>query len=276
VNVALVRACRRSGTGGSPTAVVPDGPLSDEERRAVPAAAGTSHAVFVSPGPGEVSLRFFTVTGELPACGHGTVAALAVLAERAGTREYEAVLRAGGRTFTGRATGGAGRFEAAFDPGPISLRAGPAAAREAVLSALGLDPAAAGETCVASAGRARMLVPVRDRAVLAGLAPDLTLLRAACDRYGLLGCYVHTTPSPGGHAAARMFAPSIGVAEDIANANGTACLAARLAGRDGIALRVDMGDSLGAPATVTASARPGPNGPVVSVGGTATVTRALG
>jgi predicted PhzF superfamily epimerase YddE/YHI9 len=40
-----------------------------------------------------VSQRFFTAAGELPACGHGTVAALAVLAQRAHAREYEAMLR---------------------------------------------------------------------------------------------------------------------------------------------------------------------------------------
>ena len=53
----------------------------------------------------------------------------------------------------------------------------------------------------------------------------------------------------GGRYAARMFAPSIGVPEDIANANSTACLAAHLAA--GVA--VDMGDSLGRPATITAT-----------------------
>ena len=42
-----------------------------------------------SAGRPNVSLRFFTAAGELPACGHGTVAALAVLARRARAREYE-------------------------------------------------------------------------------------------------------------------------------------------------------------------------------------------
>lgn len=63
-----------------------------------------------------------------------------------------------------------------------------------------------------------------------------------------------------------MFAPSIGVPEDIANANSTACLAADLAGRGVTEIAVDMGDSLGSPATITASARP-----VVRVGGVAEV-----
>jgi trans-2,3-dihydro-3-hydroxyanthranilate isomerase len=276
--VRIVHACQRAGRGGSPTAVVDETSLTDFERRAVPMKAGTSHVVFISTeetGHGRlaVSLRFFTSGGELPACGHGTVAALAVLAERAGTPEYEAVLRAGGRTFLGQAIGGGDRYEATFDPGPVALRTSATAESEPILSALGLGPEQASARCrIASVGRPRMLVQVSDREVLADLAPDMTRLRQACDRLGLLGCYVYSTPSPDGRAAARMFAPSIGVPEDIANANSTACLAAYLAGRGFSALNVDMGDSLGEPATVAATTRPGPQGPLVRVGGTATIT----
>jgi trans-2,3-dihydro-3-hydroxyanthranilate isomerase len=274
----VVHACQRAGEGGSPTAVVDDSPLTDAERCAVPGAVGTSHAVFIAAGeavPGRtlVSLRFFTAVGELPACGHGTVAALAVLAQRAHAREYEAVLRAGGRTFPGQATGDGDRFEAVFDPGPVELRAAVAAERETVVSALGADPGTVvGGCCVASVGRPRILVEVIDREVLATLVPDMTRLREACDRLGLLGCYVYSTPSAGRRVAARMFAPSIGVPEDIANANSTACLAAYLAGRGLPALQADMGDSLGQPSTITATVRPGRGGPLVRVGGSATIT----
>ncbi|MFI6925451.1 PhzF family phenazine biosynthesis protein [Nonomuraea spiralis] len=198
----IVRACVRDGVGGSPTAVLADGPFTEDERRAVPVGCGTSHAVFVSgDGDGPVTLRFFTSEGELPACGHGTVAALA------------------------------------------------------------------GPPVVASVGRPRLLVPVAGRVELAALTPDLDRLRAACDRLGLLGCYVHTVPTADGRVAARMFAPSIGVPEDVANANSTACLAAHLAGRGLTALTVDMGDSLSRPATITAEG--GPQGVSVAVGGLA-------
>jgi trans-2,3-dihydro-3-hydroxyanthranilate isomerase len=249
--------------------VVDETLLSDAERCAVPVAAGTPHVVFISteehrPGRPAVSLRFFTAAGELPACGHGTVAALAVLAERARTREYEADLRSGGRTFLGQATGGGGdRYEAAFDPGPVELRAAATADSEPVLCALGIDPEEASAQCrIASVGRPRMLVQVFDREVLSDLAPDSPRLREACDRLRLLGCYVYSTPSPDGRAAARMFAPSIGVPEDIANANSTACLAAHLADHGFSALDVDMGDSLGEPSTIVATTRPGPGGPL--------------
>ncbi|MEU6141603.1 PhzF family phenazine biosynthesis protein [Streptomyces sp. NPDC047081] len=286
LSVTLVHACLRDGTGGSPTAVVLDEPaLSDEERRRVPLEWGTSHAVYVDRRAPTVSLRFFTAEGELPACGHGTVAALALLASRSeGTSEpgpgagpgYRATLRAAGRVFDGWAERDGDHLTAAFDPGPVDLRAPTEAERTLVLPALGLTPEETGpsQTQVAGVGRERLLVSVPTREHLAALTPDLDRLRAACDRFGLLGAYVYCEPSPEARLAARMFAPSIGVPEDIANANSTACLAAHLALRGFTGITVDMGDTLGSPATITATAHPGPTGLRVHVGGSADVTAA--
>ncbi|MEW1639049.1 PhzF family phenazine biosynthesis isomerase [Streptomyces sp. NPDC093801] len=278
----IVHACLRDGLGGSPTAVVLDEDrLSDEDRRRVPVEYGTSHAVFLRVGGGEraetesspcVRVRFFTSRGELPACGHGTVAALAFLAARAEAEgSYRARFHTAVRVFDGWAVRDGAGTAAAFDPGPVSLRRPTATERASVLSALGIASDAAGsEVRVAGVGRERLLVPVTDRAALAALVPDLDRLRDACDRAGLLGAYVYSPPSPAGTLAARMFAPSIGVPEDVANANSTACLAAHLAGQDVTEIAVDMGDAVGRPATITATAHPGPSGPRIRVGGTAT------
>lgn len=104
--VTIVEACAREGRGGSPTAVLDDAAYTAAERRRIPAAAGTSHAVFIAAGDGEDQtrpshrLRFFTGEGELPACGHGTVAALALLALRYGG-DHRAALHTASRTFEG-------------------------------------------------------------------------------------------------------------------------------------------------------------------------------
>ncbi|MFE0514717.1 PhzF family phenazine biosynthesis protein [Streptomyces sp. NPDC058964] len=279
--VEIVDACLRGGGGGSPTAVLRGVPASEAERRRVPVLLGTSHAVFVcdegrEDGLPVVSLHFATVEGDLAACGHGTVAALTVLAERAGARSFQAVLRVAGTTFTGRAVRNHdGLVEARFETDSIALRAATPAERNSVLPAMGLAPGAVGEACVATLGRPRMLLSVASRLELAALVPDLDRLRDACDRIGLLGCYVYCEPNADGHAAARLFAPSIGVPEDIANANSTACLAARLAHRGITSITVDMGDSLGHPATITAGRTSTPTGPLVHVGGTARIVRRL-
>jgi trans-2,3-dihydro-3-hydroxyanthranilate isomerase len=272
--VTIVDACLREGRGGSPTAVLWDGLLSDALRREVPGLAGASHAVFVTGGGAggfvEVGLRFFTATGELPACGHGTVAALAFLAAEAGRADFGVTLRAGGRVFAGRATH---EGFAEFDPGEVQIRDARVEEYDGVLAALGRDSESlAAELCLASVGRARLLVPIGDPSALAQMRPDFDRLRDACDRLGLLGCYVHSLPSADGRLAARMFAPSIGVPEDIANANSTACLAARLAESGVRRISVDMGDSLNRPATITATAQETGSGVQIRVGGAAKVT----
>lgn len=277
--VAIVHACQRHGRGGSPTAVLDEIELTDAERRAIPATVGTSHAVFIAHGKNtsgrpDVSLRFFTSAGELPACGHGTVAALAVLAD--GAPEYQALLHAGGRSFPGRATARESGYHATFDPGPVELSEPSAADAESILAALGIDRPNATERCrIASVGRPRILVRADNRRALAELSPAMTHLRDACDRTGLLGCYVYCGPSAGGHVAARMFAPSIGVPEDIANANSSACMAAHFADHGHTAIEVDMGDSLGEPATILARTRREPDGLRVEVGGTAAISRTV-
>jgi len=281
-DVTIIGACRRQGRGGSPTAVLDDAPFTDAERRRVPAAAGTSHAVFIAAVEGEgparpsYQLRFFTGEGELPACGHGTVAALALLALRYCGADYRAVLHTTGRVFEGWARRERDGLTAAFDPGPIGLRDAGEPELRAIATALGMAGEALPDgACVASPSRPRLLLPVRTRTALAGLDPDFAALRAACDRYGLLGCYAYSIPNADGRAAARMFAPSIGVPEDVANANSTACLAAYLADQGVTGIAVDMGDHLGHPSTIIASAQRSASGTLIRLGGAAEIARVV-
>jgi len=279
--VTIVNACLRDGRGGSPTAVLEETSLTDVERCQVPRLMGTSHAVFVSADDGDLyrppaSLRFFTAAGELPGCGHGTVAALAFLAENAKRDRYRVTLRASERSFAGEATRGSGHVSAEFDPGAVQLRQATVDERVAVLDALGHDPdILVPEICVASIGRPRLLVALSTPTAVVGLQPDYDQLRDACDRLGLLGCYVHSVPTAEGRLSARMFAPSIGVPEDIANANSTACLAARLLQRKVTRITADMGDSLGSPATITATTQQTREGAQIRVGGAAKVIQTL-
>jgi trans-2,3-dihydro-3-hydroxyanthranilate isomerase len=247
----IVDACVRDGAGGSPTAVLDDDPtLTDEDRRGVPVRAGTSHAAFLGRA-GEV--RFFTSEGELTGCGHGTVAAQAALLQRSGGASRRGWQRTGGRTFEVVATRRPDGIEVWFDQGAVSVTQPSTEDCAEVLGALG----AVGDVVRASPGTPRYLVAVSDRSTLVGLAPDLDRLA----RLPVLGCFVYAITGPGA-AAARMFAPAIGVPEDIANANSTGCLAAHL---NAPLLRVDQGDARGFPSTVLASAAGGR----VRVGGVA-------
>ena len=250
-----------------------DRSLGDRARCRVASAIGTSHAVFVTVGGHErVGVRFFTATGELPACGHGTVAALAFMATRVDEGVFRTELRTVAQSFMGQARPHPDGIDVSFDAEAADVRTASDAERDLVLSALGAESGIeANGIYAASLGRERLLVPIGSLAALAGLTPDLDCLREGCDRLGLLGCYVYSVPSPTGRLSARMFAPSIGVPEDIANANSTACLLALLA-REGVSkITVDMGDSLGNPATITASTEPDRAGAPVRVGGVAKI-----
>lgn len=201
-----------------------------------------------------MSLRFFTAAGELPACGHGTVSALAFLAMRADSHEYRAELRASGRSFRGQAVRHQDGVSASFDAGVAAVRDATRAERDLAFESLGSDSDLdMTGICVAALGRERLLVPIGSRSALGALILDLGRLRDGCDGLGLLGCFVYSPPSPAGRLAARMFAPSIGVPEDIANANSTACLAAILAPQGLSEITLDMGDCLGRPATIQAT-----------------------
>ncbi|MQY10866.1 putative isomerase YddE [Streptomyces sp. RB5] len=285
-NVTLVDACvRRDGRGGSPTAVTDDDPAAtDADRRAVAAATGTSHTAFLGPGrtpDGARPVRFFTATAELPGCGHGTVAAQAVRLTRTGLDELNDRQHTGGRTFDTTVIRRPTGIEVWFDQGLVALRHPAPDERAAIAAALELttdDPHPTDAPRIASPGAPRMLVPVRDRSALLRLRPHLGRLKAECRRYGLLGCFVYVPPVGDRPGAARMFAPAIGVDEDVANANSTGCLAAHLldaTGAQTLAIEVEQGDTLGRPAGVLASARRGPTGITTRVGGLAVVRKRL-
>ncbi|WP_218005704.1 PhzF family phenazine biosynthesis protein [Actinomadura hibisca] len=131
-------------------------------------------------------------------------------------------------------------------------------------------PTVASGGCIATLGRPRLLVPVTTQSALAALTPAPDRLAAACDHLGLLGCFVYSPASA--RVVARMFAPSIGVPEDIANTNSSAHLLAR---HGATRLAVDMGDTLGHPSSVSANACHSSPSPLVDVSSVARIGRAL-
>ncbi|MGY4766356.1 PhzF family phenazine biosynthesis protein [Kribbella sp. CWNU-51] len=216
-DVTVVDACvRRDGRGGSPTAVTDDDPAAtDADRRAVAAAAGTSHAAFLGPGPtpdGGRPVRFFTATAELSGCGHGTVAAQAVRLTRTALGELNDRQHTGGRTFDTVAIRRPAGIEVWFDQGLVALRHPAPDERAAIVAALGLtadDPHPTDAPRIAAPGAPRMLVPVHDRSALLRVCPHLGRLTAACRRYGLLGRFVYAPPVGDRPGAARMFVPAV-------------------------------------------------------------------
>ena len=100
------------------------------------------------------------------------------------------------------------------------------------------------------------------------MQPDFDRLATECRRLGYLGCFTYALSPTAGTAAARMFAPAIGVTEDIANANSVGCLAAHLLDTSGNGeIEVHQGDTLRRPSSISASARHTGSGIVARIGG---------
>ncbi|MET8084704.1 PhzF family phenazine biosynthesis isomerase [Micromonospora sp. NPDC005237] len=268
----VVDACTRDGRGGSPTAVViDDASRTDEERRAVASTVGTSHTAFVdSSGVALPRVRFFTTEGELQNCGHGTIAAQAVLLHRAGGTQHHGLQSTGNRIVAVTATRRRDGIEVWFEQGIITLSDRTEPASSAIIAALGLTPSdiVADDLRVASPGTPRLLVRVRERRTLSAMRPDLTQLAAECRRLGYLGCFAYVLAPTAGPASARMFAPAIGVDEDIVNANSVGCLAAHLLDTSRTSdIEVHQGDALGRPSAVFATATQTRDGIVARIGG---------
>ncbi|MEU4532853.1 PhzF family phenazine biosynthesis isomerase [Micromonospora ureilytica] len=269
--VTVVNACTRSGGGGSPTAVViDDAMLTDDDRRAIARGTGTTHSAFIDASRADAPrVRFFTSARELTNCGHGTIAAQAILLYRSGAVEHHGRQCTGGRTFATTAIRRQDGIEVWFDQGAIALPDGADETDGGIIAALGLERAdIAADVRVASPGTPRLLVPVRDRRTLLSMQPDFDRLATECRRLGYLGCFTYALSPTARTGAARMFAPAIGVDEDIANANSVGCLAAHLLDTSGNgAIEIHQGDTLQSPSSVFGSATYTADGIVARIGG---------
>lgn len=267
----VLDACTRNGRGGSPTAVVIDNAaLTDDDRSAIARTAGTSHTAFIDTSTSDTpAVRFFTTVGELTNCGHGTLAAQAALLHRGDATSHRSHQRTGSRTFATTAIRRRAGIEVWFDQGIIALQDCAEAASRDIITALGLRSGdLADDLRVASPGTPRLLIPIRERRTLLSMRPDFGRLTAQCRRVGYLGCFAYALSPTAQTAVARMFAPAIGVDEDIVNANSAGCLAAHLLDTcRNNNLEVHQGDALGRPSSVFATATHTPDGIATRIGG---------
>jgi PhzF family phenazine biosynthesis protein len=261
----IVDAFTQTRYAGNPAGVVlPDSPLSDDQRFAV---AGELHleSVFAMPSAdasADYTVAYFTGVKRIPLCGHDTIALATVLAQ------------------TGRLTL-PGTVRLATDVGILTVRVGedgvvvmdqalprygkPVPAAD-VADALGLPLSEIEETRlpvqIVSTGTPFLIVPIVHRAALNALAPD----RAALIAYGdsleefADGFYVWTpeTESPEAQVHARCFAPAAGLPEDPVTGTASGAVGAYLANlgllrpdsAGVLSFRTEQGYAMGRPGTV--------------------------
>lgn len=171
-----------SGSGGNPAGVMLDaGRLDDAARLRIAAAVGYSETAFVEPGQSadEHRVRYFSPQAEVAFCGHATIAAAVVLAERHGaaTRVFETL--AGPVVVDTTESGGT--LTATLTSVPTRTRPAAPDELDAALDALrwgrdDLDPRYPPH--VAFAGVDHLVVAVRERSTLAALEYDFDSLGA--------------------------------------------------------------------------------------------------
>jgi PhzF family phenazine biosynthesis protein len=178
----------------------------------------------------DIRVRFFTPRTEAAFVGHATIAVHAVLARRA----PQALRRQAGKT-------GLVEVSTLPDDGGFSIRqAAPTLGRgvthEALapaLAALGLDAAQLDPHCpprIAGSGSTRLLLALKDGAMLQTVSPDLGALAKLSPLIGAAGWFLFSRqPSrPDCDVESRMFCPALGIPEDPVSGNAHGLLGAHL------------------------------------------------
>lgn len=215
---------------GNPAGVVPnaDG-LSETQMQRLARELNNSETAFIfkpQQDGYDAEVRFFTPTTEVPLCGHATIAAHYVRAlegaalgihtqkTKAGLLPVEIIKEDGDYSII--MTQGKPEVGEPFDNRTV----------ERIGTALGITAADLRADCpvaIASAGHSKIMVGIKDPALLHRLHPDAAALTAISQEVGCNGYYVFTLhPQEEMLVHGRMFAPAIGIAEDpvTGNANG--------------------------------------------------------
>ena len=254
---------------GNQLAVFPDpGELTTAQMQAIARELNNSETAFILPPRGsdhDVHVRFFTPTTEVPVCGHATIASHYVRAiEGTAVSGRVRQLTGAGVLAIDVEPAEAGDFRIWMHQREPSFGAVLAdAQRRTLLAALHMAEGdlGPGPIQIVSTGHSKVMVPLRDRARLDALAPDLAALAALSRTIGCNGYHAFTLadPAPDTLAHARMFAPAIGIAEDPATGNANGPLGAylvehRLVPRSllqpGLSGWIQQGEAMGRPGRV--------------------------
>lgn len=224
ITIEILHAFAATSEGGNPAAVVADATgLTEMEMQEIARKMGMSETVFVLPSlHADFRLRFFTPIGEVPLCGHATIAAWNQLLRNGQIQPggYRQELLAGTLKIQVNPQG-----EVMMDQ--MLPAYGERFTAEIIAPHLGLFPEqilATGLPCrIVSTGMKDVMIPLPDPNLLDGLSPDPDRIAAFCETVDADGFHVFAlTPDlPGIDARCRNFAPRVGIPEE--SATGSAC-----------------------------------------------------
>lgn len=222
--------------GGNPCPIVLGADLlSTVQMQRLAAQFGSETAFVLKPTnpSADLRLRYFVPRHEMEMCGHATVGTIAVLAERdhfpASPVMVETPMGVLAVDWQHNADGVRVTVEQ-FAPTVSEQQPDPAAVAAALripIEGLALEM---GPIQSVSVSRAKLIVPLHERAALDQLQPDFERLWALCDEYETTGFYPFTRDDDKGasHAQARQFPKRAGYNEDPATGVAACALAAYL------------------------------------------------
>jgi PhzF family phenazine biosynthesis protein len=238
LKVYIVNTFTNGERGGSPTGVVLNAfGLTDARMRKIAATLPVSRTVFVFETTDEnesIKIRFFTRSGEILNCAQGTIAANYLRAKnlrfkysalvfqelKTGVQSVEVVKR--GDDYSVYLLQNETMFSAVSQ-----------LIVEELLEALHLNETDLSDdlkVISASPGSSRFLVGLKSYECVYDAVPDFDRLKHVCFNHKSIGCFIYSVKRSEEKfkATARMFAPNIGVNEDIINGNSSGCLGAYL------------------------------------------------
>ncbi|MRW92210.1 PhzF family phenazine biosynthesis isomerase [Duganella sp. FT80W] len=237
--------------GGNPAGVMIRAALPEEPAmQRIAAEMGYSETVFAAPQGDGWRVRYFSPDGEVPFCGHATIALGAVLAQQNGDGIFPLTTNHAKVTVEGRAHAN-GAVAALQSPGTSSSPATPALVQEA-LALFGYTLADLDDRippAVANGGAYHLVLALRSRDKLRAMRYDLNKGRELMRRYGFATISLIHAETPQRFHARNPFA-SGGVYEDPATGAAAAALAGYLRDLDwphGGAIDIVQGEDMGAP-----------------------------
>jgi trans-2,3-dihydro-3-hydroxyanthranilate isomerase len=259
---------------GNPLAVFPqaDG-IPDDLMPKIAAEFNLSETVFIRQARASeavASLRIFTPKAELPFAGHPTIGATIVLAASLPPEAAQAgflIETKAGLVQASAQTGpvGSARVRSPLLPSALPIEGSPNLAQ-----AVNLDPddivQGAFAPAIFGVGVPFTFIAVKDRAALARAKVNPGLWDQVFDGSPAAKTYLFTMPDWSGSIIhARMFAPTLGVAEDPATGSAASALAGLLVRAQALGVGdhqwlVHQGEDMGRPSRISLSASIEPNG----------------
>ncbi|MBK9730117.1 MAG: PhzF family phenazine biosynthesis isomerase [Chitinophagaceae bacterium] len=288
IEALIVNAFPKNNAGGSPTGVVLNATgLNDLQMQSIAKQLDTSHTAFafeeVTDKTG-VSVRFFTRNNEILNCGHGTIAmhyARAKHLQLDGNLSLNQNIKEGIQPIQIIKEGN--EFVIYLQQNEIRFTTVTEECITKILKALKIqadDLAIEMPVILASPGSNRFLVGVKSNKVLRKIEPDFEQLTQVCKEQNPIGCFIYCLDETDEKfaATARMFAPSIGVNEDIINGNSSGCLGEyllRMNGNEHLALSVYQGQQFNQEGEVKVMVSKMNDRYHTVIGGTAVITKKL-